>query len=249
MLQTTDGEYRARFLIWAAGEYQYPRRTGFAGCDLCRHTATIDSYENLEGQDFVVIGGFESGMDAAFHLAHNEKRVRVFDRGRPWESESSDPSVTLSPFTRERMHEDWFYEQVELIGDTPISRVEEQGGRFVLTSLDGEVFVTETRPLWAGGFGGSQQLVASLFESRPDGFPLVNDFDESTMTPGAFLCGPLLRHDNHIFCFIYKYRQRFAVVAKAIADAMGLPAEGLELYRTWGMFLDDLSCCGEECVC
>ena len=51
------------------------------------------------------------------------------------------------------------------------------------------------------------------------------------------------------FCFIYKYRQRFAVVAKAIADELDLPAENLEIYRMWGMYLDDLSCCGQECVC
>ena len=70
-----------------------------------------------------------------------------------------------------------------------------------------------------------------------------------TIMPGLFLCGPAVRHDNHVFCFIFKYRQRFAVVAKAIATSLGLPAEGLEMYRSWGMYLDDLSCCGEECVC
>ena len=37
--------------------------------------------------------------------------------------------------------------------------------------------------------------------------------------------------------------------AKAIATSLGLPAEGLETYRLWGMYLDDLSCCGEERVC
>ena len=58
-----------------------------------------------------------------------------------------------------------------------------------------------------------------------------------------------MRHDKHVFCFIYKYRQRFAVVAKAIATSLGLPAEGLEVYRTWGMYLDDLSVCGEDCAC
>jgi hypothetical protein len=52
-----------------------------------------------------------------------------------------------------------------------------------------------------------------------------------------------------MFCFIYKYRQRFAVVAKSIATSLGLPADGLEMYRQWGMYLDDLSCCGQECVC
>ena len=80
-------------------------------------------------------------------------------------------------------------------------------------------------------------------------FQLLSENDESTLVPGLFLCGPAVRQEGQIFCFIYKYRQRFAVVAKAIATVLGLPAEYLETYRMWGMYLDDLSCCGEECAC
>ena len=93
----------------------------------------------------------------------------------------------------------------------------------------------------------SHKIVSNLFEHRDDGLPLLSEKDESTITSGMYLCGPTVRHDNLVFCFIYKYRQRFAVVAKAIATSLGLPAEDLESYRQWGMYLDDLSCCGEEC--
>ena len=92
-------------------------------------------------------------------------------------------------------------------------------------------------------------MVAELFEQRSDGFPVLSKDDESTIVPGLFLCGPAVRHDNHVFCFIYKYRQRFGVVAKAIATSLDLPAEGLNKYRKWGLYLDDLSECGEDCVC
>ena len=115
--------------------------------------------------------------------------------------------------------------------------------------MEGVHFETDVRPLFAGGFEGSHQMVAHLFEKRADGFPLLSENDESTITPGLFLCGPAVRHGSQSFCFIYKYRQRFAVVAKAIATSLGLPADDLEVYRMWGMYLDDLSCCGEECVC
>ena len=37
---------------------------------------------------------------------------------------------------------------------------------------------------------------------------------------GMFLCGTV-RHGKENFCFIYKYRQRFAVVAQAIASSLG----------------------------
>lgn len=247
----TPGEtVRAKHVIWAAGEFQYPRLGGFTGSELCRHTATIANYEELEGDDLIVIGGYESGVDAAYHLSYGDKRVRLFDSNCPWKDESSDPSVALSTYSLERMREEWFEEFVELFPNTPIASVTRVDGGFEVTAEDGRQFHTSVPPLWAGGFEGSHRLVGDLFEQRDDGYPLLTENDESTIAPGMFLCGPSVRHDNHVFCFIYKYRQRFAVVAKAIATSLGLPAENLEEYRPWGMYLDDLSCCGEECeVC
>ena len=240
---------QTRHVIWAGGEFQYPRLTGFPGSELCHHTATIGSYEELNGDDFIVVGGYESGVDAAFHLACRDKRVRLFDRECPWEEESSDPSIALSPFTLERMREDRFARQVELHPNTPVESVTRMGATYEVTAQDGQQFQTPVPPLLAGGFEGSHKLVADLFEHRDDGSLLLTENDESTVVPGVFLCGPAVRHNNHVFCFIFKYRQRFAVVAKAVATSLGLPAENLEAYRQWGMYLDDLSCCGVECAC
>ena len=247
-IETGDEILQARHVIWAAGEFQYPRQNGIAGGELCRHTATVVSYDNLEGDEFLVIGGYESGVDAAYHLAYREKRVRLFDRGSPWNDESSDPSVALSTYSLERMRDDWFKEYVELFPETAIHSVAQVDDGFEITTEHDQKFQSKVPPLMAGGFEGSHKLVADLFEKREDGFPLLSDQDESTIVPGIFLCGPAVRHNNHVFCFIYKYRQRFAVVAKAIATSLGLPAEELEKYRQWGMYLDDLSCCGEECA-
>lgn len=247
-VDTAENTLYAKHVIWAAGEFQYPRLNGFKGSELCRHTATVGSYEELQGDDFVVIGGYESGVDAAYHLAYHDKRVKLFDKGCPWKDESSDPSIALSTYSLERIREEWFGEQVELFPHTPIASVSQFDDGYEVNALDGRWFRTSTPPLLACGFDGSHQLVADLFEQREDGFPLLNEQDESTSTSGLFLCGPAVRHDNHVFCFIYKYRQRFAVVAKAIATSLGLPAEELENYRKWGMYLDDLSCCGEECA-
>ena len=240
--------FRAKHVIWAAGEFQYPRMTGFNGSELCRHTATIPDYEQLPGDEFVIVGGYESGVDAAYHLSFYDKRVTLIDRGCPWNDESSDPSVALSIYSLERMRESWFEQSVQLFPQTSVCSVSKQGDRYLIETSGGASFVSDTQPLWAGGFDGSLKLVADLFEKRDDGFPLLNEHDESTRTSGLFLCGPSVRHDEHVFCFIYKYRQRFAVVAKAIASRLGLAAEELETYRKWGMYLDDLSCCGEECA-
>ncbi|MBO6655466.1 MAG: NAD(P)-binding domain-containing protein [Pseudomonadales bacterium] len=247
-LRTSKGTVSTRHLIWAAGEFQYPLEGSFEGCELCRHTSTVPSYNDLEGEDFVVIGGYESGIDAAYHLGQRDKLVRVFDRDAPWEKASPDPSVSLSPFTLQRMRKDWFFEKVNLF-QTQVASVTRDEEGYLVTTQDGSTFSTDAPPLWAGGFAGSHTTIADFCELREDGFPLLNEYDESTVTPGLFLCGPAVRHDSHIFFFIYKYRQRFAVVAKTIATALGLPAEGLDVYRMWGMYLDDLSCCGEDCVC
>jgi putative flavoprotein involved in K+ transport len=92
-------------------------------------------------------------------------------------------------------------------------------------------------------------LIAPLLEWREDGFPLVTATDESTLTPNLFLAGPALRHDDIIFCFIYKFRQRFPVIAATIAARMGIDAAPLEEYRLYNMYLDDLSCCDDTCEC
>ncbi len=249
-VDTPDETLRARHVIWAAGEFQYPRLSGFVGSEFCRHTATIASYKHLDGDDFIIVGGYESGVDAAYHLALRGKRVRLFDKGCPWKAQSSDPSIALSTYSLERMRQRRFIEHVDLFPHMPIASVTHVDTIYEVTALDGQRFHTRAKPLLAGGFEGSHKLVADLFERRDDGFPLLNENDASTIVPGLILCGPAVRHDNHVFCFIYKYRQRFAIVAKAIATSLGLPAEELEAYyRKWGMYLDDLSCCGEECVC
>ena len=247
LLETQGVKLLCKHLIWAAGEFQYPMKLGFEGADLCRHTATVPSYSDLMGDDFVIIGGYESGVDAAYHLASYDKSTKLLDAGCPWGDESSDPSVALSTYSMERMREDWFVSQVELLPNTRVSAVKRHKDAYVVCTENGLQLETSAPPLLANGFEGSLQLVNSLFEQREDGYPLLNEQDESTLNPGLFLCGPSVRHEYHVFCFIFKYRQRFAVVAKAIATSLGLPAEGLETYRQWGMYLDDLSCCGEEC--
>lgn len=247
-LDTGDATLRAKHIIWAAGEFQYPSLTGFDGSELCRHTATVDNYTELEGDDFLIVGGYESGIDAAYHLAKAGKKVQLFDRGCPWKDESSDPSVALSTYSLERKRQGVFEDNVELFAETSVQSVTLQDGVYEVFTGGGESYTSHVAPLLASGFKGSHTFVSYLFEQREDGFPLLSENDESTHVPGVFLCGPAVRHDNHDFCFIYKYRQRFAVVAKAIATSLGLAAEELEMYRQWGMYLDDLSCCGVECM-
>ena len=248
-LECDEGILLAKNLIWAAGEFQYPRLDGFVGSDLCRHTSTVPNYGNLDGDEIIIIGGYESGVDAAYHLAKCGKKVVLFDKDNPWNEDSSDPSVSLSTFSYERMRDRAFNENVELFPQTPIISVTRSGKTYNVKTVEGQIFKSQTQPLLASGFQGSHKFVSHLFDKREDGFPLLSKCDESTVTPGMFLCGPSVRHDHHDFCFIYKYRQRFAIVAQAIASSLDIPTEKfIETYKGWGMYLDDLSCCGQECL-
>ncbi len=236
-------------VIWAAGEYQYPNMDVFLGSELCRHTATVDKYASLEGDDFLIIGGYESGIDAAYHLSNLNKKVSVFDINNPWDSTTSDPSVSLSVFSFERMRSPNFHKKTELFPGTEVNSVTLDNGVYELETEDGRKFHSEVQPLLAGGFSGSHNFVSHLFEQREDNFPLLSECDESTKVPGMYLCGPSVRHEGHVFCFIYKYRQRFAIVANAIATSLGIETdEFVKNYKSWGMYLDDLSCCGQECL-
>ena len=248
-LETNQGTLFANNVIWSAGEYQYPCTDVFTGSELCRHTATVPSYAELEGDDFLIIGGYESGVDAAYHLSNRNKKVRLFDLNAPWDAATSDPSVALSTYSFERMRNPKFEENTELYPETIVNSVTLTDGIYEVNTEDGQIFQSKVQPLLAAGFDGSHKFVSHLFEQREDGFPSISEDDESTTTPGMYLCGPSVRHDGHVFCFIYKYRQRFAIVANAIASSLGIETEEfVAAYRSWGMYLDDLSCCGQECL-
>ncbi|MEM7134037.1 MAG: NAD(P)/FAD-dependent oxidoreductase [Chloroflexota bacterium] len=247
-VQTSIGQLATQFVIWAAGEFQYPWLDPFPGAEHCLHNSTVSSWAKLEGDSFVVIGGYESGLDAAYNLSKRGKEVVVLDRQFRWESRPTDPSRGLAPFTHSRLRSALNKGRLDLQGDVTIDGVERNGQGYFVFAEDGRMWHSPTRPILALGFSGSLTLVDNLFDWHEEGYPLLTEQDESIETPGLFLVGPEVRHGQVIFCFIYKFRQRFAVVAQAIGERLGLETEALEMYRRHHMFLDDLSCCNVECA-
>jgi putative flavoprotein involved in K+ transport len=237
-VETNRGPLHSRFVIWAAGEFQYPHQAAFAGAEHCLHTSQIPRWDTVRGDEIVIIGGYESGIDAAVNLVRPGRAVRVLDALAPWQSDDPDPSFALSPYTMERLLR--VETGLELI-EAEVARVERVGEGYSVCAT----------PLLATGFVGSLTLVEALFDWHEEGgFALLTGDDESTRTPGLFLVGPAVRHGNAIFCFIYKFRQRFALVARAIAERLGLEtADFVARARARTMYLDDLSCCELECAC
>lgn len=225
-VRTSRGERLARRVVWAAGEFQYPRLPRIDGAEHGVHTSRIDPADAPDAGPVLVAGGAESGVDAACALAERGREVRVFDGTAAWLSRDNDPSRALSPRTRERLGRALRGGRLTLEA-RDITRIEAADGGYRATDSAGEVHATTARPLLATGFHTSATLIRPLLAWRPDGLPLVSARDESTRHPGLFLAGPMLRHGDAIFCFIYKYRRRFAVVADHIARRLGANPAGL----------------------
>nr|WP_228024979.1 NAD(P)/FAD-dependent oxidoreductase [cf. Phormidesmis sp. LEGE 11477] len=246
-LQTADRVIRTRFVIWAAGEYQYPRLHPFLGAEHCIHNAQIRSWAKLEGDEFIIIGGYESGIDAAANLVAMGKKVGVLDRDGAWANPDTDPSVALSPYTLQRLEFIYRTGRLDIVGDADIEEVKSIPGGYAVYS-EYHKWTTAYPPILCTGFDTSLKQIAPLFDWSK-GYAALTEDDESTLTPGLFVSGPSVRHEDLIFCFIYKFRQRFAVIAHAIAQRLDLDPTPLDAYRQAGLFLDDLSCCSNDCIC
>ena len=249
VLDTSTGPVRTRFVIWAAGQFQYPDTRDIPGAEYGLHSSDVRRWADQDGDEILVVGGYESGIDAAVGLAAAGKRVTVLGRTPVWESDDPDPSVALAPYTRARLDRALANGSIRLIGDADVIGLDRPNGVTRVFAADGRSWSSEAAPILATGYAGSTQLIAACFEFDEAGCPCVTDKDESTRLSGLFLVGPELAHRGQQFCFIYKFRQRFAVVAQAIAERLGLDTSALAIYRDHNMFLDDLRCCDAADCC
>jgi len=252
--KTSQGTIAANQIVWAAGQFFYPRERDFPGAEHALHSSRVDSWAELKGDSFTIVGGYESGVDAALNLVALGKEVKLVSRGEPWSSDHPDPSRSLSPRTLDRLRAILFDGEkrnlLTLIKDTNVSRIEKNDGWWTLFDQDDIPFVSHTQPILANGFNGSLQLIDHLF-AHENGLPIfTEEADESTITTGLFYAGPQLVHRNSLFCFIYKFRARFGVIAAEIAQRSGLPdvEEKLLPYLKAGFMNSDLDCC-TNCEC
>jgi putative flavoprotein involved in K+ transport len=249
-LATSKGEVRARTVVWAGGEFHNPRQPKMAGSEHGDHSAAPAAWEPRTGR-VVIVGGYESGLDAACFQVEAGASVTIIDPDHPWEAlVGSDPSFRLAPRTRQRLAAARATGRLTLSSAGRVTGIRQDAdGAYAVAVAGGTAVTADSRPILATGFGPGLGPATALFEDRGDGWPLLDDNDESTVTPGLFLAGAALRHGGLKFCFVYKYRQRFAHVAGVIGTRLGKDTSALEAWRTAGMLTDDLSCCGVECAC
>ncbi|MEO1305800.1 MAG: NAD(P)/FAD-dependent oxidoreductase [Pseudomonadota bacterium] len=235
LLTTNEGELRCRVLIWAGGEFQYQK--------LIPGTVRVsESYTSVPVGHHVIIGGAESGMETAYHLVKNGSSVSVIDPSAQWADRVSDSSYGLSPYTFARVRylkksgkAEFIAEQAEHISEHEVR-------------TQNRVFELDHPAIDATGFDISKSLAGQLFDFS-SGHADLTDFDESTLHKNVYLVGPNVQHEKAVFCFIYKYRQRFAVIVRQILQRWGQDHPMIAEYAQNGFLLEDLSCCDGECVC
>ncbi|MGP3609151.1 NAD(P)/FAD-dependent oxidoreductase [Anoxybacteroides rupiense] len=251
VLKTNEGDYEADAVIWATGEFQFPNVRPFPGAEHALHNRYIDSWRNLEKGHYVVIGGYESGMDAAVNLVAYGNEVTVISAQERNGKKEADPSLSLAPYTWERLRIAERTKRLTVIEKTKVEKIYKDNNGYTLFLSNGKQMLTQPQPILATGFRSGAEQIRSLFEWGENGKPKLTVHDESTITPNLFLIGPSVAHDQAIFCFIYKFRQRFAVVAKQLVDRFRLShdEEIFTHYANNQMYLTDLSCCEVKCEC
>lgn len=253
LIETNKGKLICRYLVWAAGEFNNPQNAEIVGAEQCVHSSTIKDPSSLKADDFIVIGGYESGVQLAIELVKNNKKVTLINPTNIDNDQTSDPSKVLSPYTHNKLkeiqNEPNFHEVIGVV-----KQVVANEEYYSVQLENNTVFRSSHPPICATGFSLVQKPIEKLLTFRADGFPLLNpETDELFEQDDIYLAGPAVRHDQHIFCFIYKFRQRFGVI---VADILNKEMYGvndiISLVNMWkkdGLYLDDLSCCDQECIC
>ncbi|MGD1844411.1 MAG: NAD(P)/FAD-dependent oxidoreductase [Salibacteraceae bacterium] len=253
VLSTNQENFFCKYLIWATGEFQNPQINHIEGAEHCLHSSYIKHPGSIQGDNFVVIGGYESGVQMAFDLVQANSSVTLINPNKIDDNLTSDPSKVLSPYTHEkyiRMKASRLYSEV--LGE--VVAVTKEESLYQLQLKDETIIKTDKIPICATGFSLVKKPIEEFITMRKDGTPkLVEETDEFYGQENLYLSGPSVRHDNHVFCFIYKFRQRFGVIVEDILKKEKYPKEDIAAYvskwKVHGMYLSDLSCCDDECVC
>lgn len=139
-------------------------------------------------------------MDAAVNLLENGSSVKMLTRSAPWSaSHIADPSISLSPFTRELLNRAMNNPLFEVYEDADVREVVRTSGSsstYRVHTTNGRTWLTDEVPILATGFqcGGGARQLSAFFEWNDEGYPVLTEEDSSTLFPGLYLVAPYVRH-------------------------------------------------------
>jgi putative flavoprotein involved in K+ transport len=245
---------QTKYLIWAAGEFFYPDKSSFEGIENGIHYSKIKSYKDLKGDEFIVVGGYESGIDITQYLLNSSKKVTLIDIENPLEKITSDSSTSLSPYTRNKFFEtfdnlknkkDFVYYK-----NTFVEKIIKEKEFYKIILKNKKELYSKSVPIICTGFEGSTHFLIKNFFDWNGNRPKLSKNDESTLYKNLFLSGSHIVHENAVFCFIYKFRQRFAIIGETIAKREKISIKKvIKDYKKSQFYLKDISSCGDDCSC
>ncbi|MCT1796051.1 NAD(P)/FAD-dependent oxidoreductase [Helcococcus kunzii] len=251
VLKTNNEDFEAKYIIVATGEFQNPNKSIIKGYEYAIHYGEVSSFSDFKDGEYCVIGGNESGVDALVNLVENSNKVNLFTNSFGPNEDNPDPSVSLSPITKTRLY-NLNKEKYNVHEGKKLIEIVKLDDGYNLIFDDNTNYFTKNKPILSTGFNPCvHEIKGDIFEYNNEGLPIVSIEDESTIAENIFLVGPSLRQNNIIFCYIYKFRQRFATTIMEIAQREGITIDNqiIDLYRRNQMLLDDLSCCDVSCNC
>lgn len=247
---TDSKSFEAKYIIFAVGQYSTPDKS-FGNIGI--HYSEVQSWKQFTNEKQIVIGGNESGIDAALNLAKNGNKVNVYTQKSGLSAPDADPSIRLSTYTRQK-----FFalnanqrQNIKIHEKMELKRLTQQKNKYLLEFANGHLIEAKTEPILCTGFkNGAVKLQQNLFEEE-EGTVLLNDYDESLKAQNIFLVGPDVRHQNAIFCYIYKFRQRFAVIIEEIAkrENLQIDKEKIAEYQKNSFYLANCNNCVVACDC
>lgn len=250
-IETDHGVVESKYLIMAVGQFAFPKLTDHP--ENVIHYQQVHSWQDLPGETQIVIGGNESGVDAASNLATLGHKVLMITESTGLNAASPDPSIRLAPYTRRRFLDlpPAVADRITLQQNATLKTVtSDSPSQYQLWFTDGRTITTPYKPILCTGFNpGPLKLWPELFESV-DGEIKLSDVDESIRAKNVFVVGPDVRHQDAIFCYIYKFRQRFGVIVNEIAERENWDiGDFVTVSRANSFYLDDCDTCDVACDC
>jgi thioredoxin reductase len=248
VLETSDGEYRCRFPVFALGVTQ-PWKSPIPGIEDVPHYAdTSRKKPDYAGKDVVVIGKRNSAFELADGLEPWARRI-VLVSPRPVET-----SVVALSTVRVRYMQPLEHHQIgggTFALDAAVDRIERSGAGFRVhgrgTNLPGELVVDADVAIAATGFriplGDLGKLgVATVAQGR---IPALTPFWESAGAPGVFFAGnatlgsPGIRKHGvgSASGAVHGFRYNARILARHLAERLGVPVRRI---RVEGDLVDHL---------
>ena len=214
MVHTSRGNFKARFVVLATGYFDKPRLLNIPGEDL---PSVSHYYKEPYGHSFekvVIVGGGNSGIEAALELYRHNVDVTMVVRG---EDLKPTAKYWLVPDIRNRIKEG----KIKVIFNAEAKAIRD--GEIDIETANGQKRTIETDFVYMlVGYLPEVKLLTAC-GLNPDPESLLLDFDSTTYESelkNLFLCGTILAGIHTEKVFIENGREHAKSIATAVNQKM-----------------------------